>query len=845
MDLGTMEEKIERGEYNHMDEFERDFLLVTGNSMKFNPPGTLYHGEAKKLQAWGSKAITREGLSISDNGRAAASRSSQRLQDESVSGVELPRLRSGRATSSSLRERSGFEASRPLSGGGVVGQASAASGQENGQATPPVREEQQQQEAPVEQVPVNPLEGFSMGMDFGDDDEDDEENNAGLQTPYAKGRRLLGHFSRERSLTADVQGGGSASLGQKGSRLGNVAGGSRPGGAGAGGPSCPSTPASTNSPFFRQASPESLRKRLAMVTGTPLSGNAGGGGSGSGSKASHSSKVNVQKAKVRLGPGLTPALRQAAFLSHRSDKRDEDQRGSVQREEKEKEEADRAASNPTLYPTAIVSVGKEGALSGGLPPPPPFHQALSGVQLGFLADGSIDGDEVEDLSEFVGLVKTDRIHLFVPTLESIHPVPFIPITSSSSTSKKEKAKERETEKEKEEKAKEKEKAKERETEKEKEEQDPCQPNGLPPLRAGAPDAILSATIQEVVKASEHHSHNLQVLPEKLRNLPWLTPSGWVQSVVEVAAAEDDPSLRRGEKRKARDELGREEEGTTRRRGTAGWPLIGYENEALHSALKNQAKLRGKDRDKILEKETLEDWTHLRPKLSRLLEITDLGLYGCFVLRREDGDSGFLAPAIGEEELRSKLEREIQASYSIDAEASEGEARKMLLSLAHQKIQPGGVEDAVERERKRSVREVAARSGAVEIREKVYGGVMGEAYARSVAEFVGGAASWAAAGEDGDEEETVEPARPWKDERVLGKPLTEWVKERVIRPLTGPLLDVLSLVGGEEVEGGVERMVEEKSETNLPRQEDQDETLFRKGGEMERLLNQVLGPPPPT
>lgn len=59
MDLGTMASKVERGRYRSLEEFTSDFRLVTGNAKSFNPPGSIYHTEAERIEAAGLDMIAR------------------------------------------------------------------------------------------------------------------------------------------------------------------------------------------------------------------------------------------------------------------------------------------------------------------------------------------------------------------------------------------------------------------------------------------------------------------------------------------------------------------------------------------------------------------------------------------------------------------------------------------------------------------------------------------------------------------------------------------------------------------------------------------------------------------
>ncbi|KAH8111567.1 hypothetical protein DFH11DRAFT_1512762 [Phellopilus nigrolimitatus] len=64
MDFGTMTEKVEKGRYRSLEQFKDDFCLVTSNAKAFNPPGSLYHVEASKIEAWGIDQITRSSTQV-------------------------------------------------------------------------------------------------------------------------------------------------------------------------------------------------------------------------------------------------------------------------------------------------------------------------------------------------------------------------------------------------------------------------------------------------------------------------------------------------------------------------------------------------------------------------------------------------------------------------------------------------------------------------------------------------------------------------------------------------------------------------------------------------------------
>ncbi|PFH53620.1 hypothetical protein AMATHDRAFT_54825 [Amanita thiersii Skay4041] len=59
MDLGTMSTKVERGKYRSLEEFASDLRLVASNAKTFNPPGSIYHTEAERIEAWGLDHIAK------------------------------------------------------------------------------------------------------------------------------------------------------------------------------------------------------------------------------------------------------------------------------------------------------------------------------------------------------------------------------------------------------------------------------------------------------------------------------------------------------------------------------------------------------------------------------------------------------------------------------------------------------------------------------------------------------------------------------------------------------------------------------------------------------------------
>lgn len=83
MDFGTMTTKVSRGKYRSLEDFavsgahsnphsnhphdaddQNDFRLVTSNAKAFNPPGTIYHTEAERIEAWGLDRITKAAATV-------------------------------------------------------------------------------------------------------------------------------------------------------------------------------------------------------------------------------------------------------------------------------------------------------------------------------------------------------------------------------------------------------------------------------------------------------------------------------------------------------------------------------------------------------------------------------------------------------------------------------------------------------------------------------------------------------------------------------------------------------------------------------------------------------------
>ncbi|KAI9106240.1 hypothetical protein DFS34DRAFT_602761 [Phlyctochytrium arcticum] len=64
MDLGTMEQKVDRRIYRSVDEFKRDFELVVNNAKTYNAPDTVYYKTAHKMGTGGLRLIERETTNV-------------------------------------------------------------------------------------------------------------------------------------------------------------------------------------------------------------------------------------------------------------------------------------------------------------------------------------------------------------------------------------------------------------------------------------------------------------------------------------------------------------------------------------------------------------------------------------------------------------------------------------------------------------------------------------------------------------------------------------------------------------------------------------------------------------
>ncbi len=721
MDFGTMQRKVDDRLYSHMDEFKADFQLVISNAQTFNPEGTLYHNEAKRIATWGNRAIEREGMAVNDNGRAGVKgdelRRQKRMAREAASIatgggiIEVADASGRRVLRGAVQQQNQAlqrDASIPPLGDAQVAVGSDAAGGEMttrlgargsqfafSAGVEAIMEaarvtSQARQRAAValgltggtltREESVQPSGGAHDGdanMDLDDDDDMDPSDDEGARAGFAGGRD-----SRERSVTVD----GPAGSGSR--RFGS----SQPGGT-------PSTPMGQ-----RQASPDALRKRLAAVTGTPIQALASPMGPGT---VGGTGKASKQKLKQRLGAPGTPKRLLA-----------------------------RTGLTGSATPGAGAESGTEAAGTPGLATDPSAAAAaaaqlmanLSQTQLqpslgsySFDDDGSINPDDIEDLHTFLTLHRTGR-HVLMPTLESLHPIGFIPgdYTGSSAGDKPKPdsaAKDNEAQKGKE---KVKDKADEGDDDdddgkgesKEKGDKDPL--SSLPPARPGAPDPLYSAIAPEPEPLHTNLSHDVEPLPPHFRNLPFLAPS-----IAPKGARE------------------------------AGDLPHSWSNPAYVEAIKNDKRpKKQKDKEREREKETLEDWSYFRPTLTRLLEITDLGPFGALVpaMQASDGPRAASQSKSGtaakqDDDARDHgLATTALAQDGLEAIKAELQDKREGFTLPRN-VKDRFVEAARTGEAKRTgalFTERERQDASRIVADMVYGGVEGRAYVRSVAEFVSGA-----------------------------------------------------------------------------------------------------------
>ncbi|KAI0338767.1 hypothetical protein BDW22DRAFT_1362481 [Trametopsis cervina] len=64
MDFGTISQKVAKGRYRSLEEFANDVRLVTGNAKAFNPPGTIYHSEAERIEQYAVDHINRAAATV-------------------------------------------------------------------------------------------------------------------------------------------------------------------------------------------------------------------------------------------------------------------------------------------------------------------------------------------------------------------------------------------------------------------------------------------------------------------------------------------------------------------------------------------------------------------------------------------------------------------------------------------------------------------------------------------------------------------------------------------------------------------------------------------------------------
>ncbi|GAC98879.1 transcription factor [Pseudozyma hubeiensis SY62] len=744
MDFGTMQSKVDQRLYSHIDQVKADFQLVISNAMTFNPEGTLYYNEAKRIGAWGNRAIEREGMAVNDNGRAGVKgdelrrqkrlareaaattsagvldgpsstsdgpgrrqlRASTAFQQQSVDDANMQQL-TNQEDAEDMTTRSAARGSRFAFSAGIEAimeaarstsqarqRAAIALGLTGGTLT---REDSVQPGAGVK------VEG---DMDLDDDDDDDASDEDG---------GMRAGMNRERSVTVD----GVAGI--SGRRFGS----SQPGGT-------PSTPMGQ-----RQASPSALRRRLAAVTGTPLQALASPMGATVTATGGTSRASKHVKHKQRLGALGTPKRLLAR--------------------------TGLAGSATPLAGTQSAGISTD-AIGAPLDPAGSAAAAaqliaeLSQTQLqpanahySFDDDGSINPDDIDDLQAFLTLHRSGR-NVLMPIIESLHPIPFVPgdyVTSSSADDQsKDQDREQERSKEKE-KAKDKAAADDGEDDdedgkgdtREKGDKDPL--STLPPARPGAPDPLYTAIAPEAEPQRSNFSHDVEALPPHFRNLPFYAPSLPSKSLQD----RDAYSL-----------------------------LHSWDNPAYTEALKNDKRpKKQKDKEREKERETLEDWSYFRPTLTRLLDITDLGPLGALVPRVEGGGSSAPAKTMAKGKAANDDSKRQAAIPSSDAFSTALLGEQGIEAIKAELRQEQHGQTHAREILRRSVALAKAGNGEISLAERqaasqslsdvVYAGVAGNAYIRSVGEFVGGAIHHAMLLDEVDDEQDQQIAEAEKSLRL--------------------------------------------------------------------------------
>ncbi|KAJ1602081.1 hypothetical protein NDA14_001436 [Ustilago hordei] len=748
MDFGTMQRKVDDRLYSHMDEFRVDFQLVILNAQTFNPEGTLYYNEAKRIGTWGNRAIEREGMAVNDNGRAGVKgdeiRRQKRLARDAVASssaaVMSPDTPAGETSGrrqlrvSTLQQQQALDdgsqmihVSTPSGIDGVSGDLytrSAARGShfafsagvEAIMEAARVPSHARQRAAVAlglvggtltREDSVQPGYGVKgegdVEMDLDDEDDMDVSDEEGGRASVARGRE-----SRERSVTVD---GPAGSISRR-------FGSSQPGGT-------PSTPMGQ-----RQPSPDALRKRLAAVRGTPIQAlaspigpNATAGGTSRASKHA--------KGKQRLGAPGTPKrllartgnIGPATPLSGIGAST-----GAV---------TDPAAAAAAAAAQVMANVSQT-------------HLQPGIANYSFDDDGSINPEDIDDLQTFLTLHHSDR-HVLMPTIESLHPIPFIP-SDYAGSGVGDKDKDQDKDKDKYGKEKDKEKAKDKGAGaddgddddedgkgegREKGDKDPL--STLPPARPGAPDPLYSAIAPEPEPFQCNFSHDVDALPPHFRNLPFYTPS--LRAEINMAKPTETQKDRQAE------------------------VPCSWSNPAYIEALKNDKRpKKQKDKERERERETLEDWSYFRPILTRLLEITDLGPYSALVptAKINARDAGITKSKAAEQieaPSGTGLATTLLAEDGIEAIKVELKRKRQGLTLPEQLldryIQAARNGDA---KAGKELLTVEQRQDASRIlSDMVYAGVVGNAYIRSVGEFVGGAMHHAMLLDGADDEEEHQAA----------------------------------------------------------------------------------------
>nr|XP_049705113.1 protein polybromo-1 isoform X12 [Helicoverpa armigera] len=87
IDLKTIAQKIQGGEYTNVSELERDLLLMVRNACHFNEPGSQIYKDAKALKKFILQVIQMRKQEIDQHGRSGPAKTSERIRSKRTSRV--------------------------------------------------------------------------------------------------------------------------------------------------------------------------------------------------------------------------------------------------------------------------------------------------------------------------------------------------------------------------------------------------------------------------------------------------------------------------------------------------------------------------------------------------------------------------------------------------------------------------------------------------------------------------------------------------------------------------------------------------------------------------------------